>query len=332
MPKHYLDIHEYRLEGDILPSLAAKTYVADTYLFPDPVPHLAGGWRADWGTTGRHLKTLEQAREEMANGEFPRSLKLAAMHYANKLAPVFQDVMARSVLRHQSNGRLDRHKLDRVAAYTLGDRDVQELRPYRRVTQTPSRKPRLAILASAGSAQMWEREEYIPMVATLALALAWAAESAGLEVNAALLQQQYGISGSWQRVQRGVIIAEHGRVTPLHSLQVLLDRDLFRQMRMHSIAADPDNATRIYQTKAGKESVQLVPNLVGYCIESLHGGELGAYGRAVWNADLTIGIGEQVSGFGKSRKPLSCDINLAYTFTLDQAVNAVIRSAPNLVS
>jgi hypothetical protein len=198
-----------------------------------------------------------------------------------------------------------------------------QLRPYQRRSLSAD-LPKISLVASCAVEEVNSDLSYIRRVTQLALAIAWACETIGMEVNAALMEGHapYRLSSSqpYKEAQLAYILTQPGRFTPLQRYAVTLSRDYFYSIGFaESYKADP---------AMGRLCAQLVGRTQmgwGGAFLSDNGGAGVHWAREQWpESDIVIGI-------GKLTDIQDADIRLPNQFDLDSAISEIIRQAEALI-
>jgi hypothetical protein len=315
-------------EGSSGKALSVRVSLRDMARFYAEDPRQAGGYEDTWRTCDgspylpRAIHNADEALDAVASFSFPAGLRAAAQRAARHLTHTFTPLTRLAEQRDLPAGRLDRRKLPALAQATArGDTDVSGLRPYRRLSPTPATLPTVAIVASAGNAEMWHDADYIPRVLTLTLGVLWACQAVGLPACAALTQGHCDLlpRGYYREAVAGWMLATPDEIIPLQAYAVALHRDLWRYGIMSVQAADYESNRRLMALRgrrAGKTSI-------GYGWPSYHGGAAATWARQVLGADVVIGLGRITD---------TPDIHLPTACTLEEAVARIARQAETLLT
>ncbi|MBI5960798.1 MAG: hypothetical protein HY866_18810, partial [Chloroflexi bacterium] len=220
--------------GDL--ALSVKMDIRDFARFYAEDDRVAGGYEPEWSTVRKSLYFAERihnaddALTALDEFEFPKAIKMQAQRAARALTDVFTEI-ARLVREDDlTSGRLNRRRFADIARESAaGTYDVTRVRPYVRTTSSPVRRPRIAVIASAGNAEMWDDETYIPRVLELVLGIQWACEAADLETYAVLVKGHARLSESkYREAVMGITLAAPGQTISPRTYGVALHRDLWR--------------------------------------------------------------------------------------------------------
>jgi hypothetical protein len=255
---------------------------------------------------------------------FDTGLRRDAMKHAGRLANAFEDLGREIQYRRDlvTGSRLDPRKRRWVGVgLRQGYLDLNEVRPYMRLDYQRS-LPRIHIIASAGNVELHEDPAYVGRVARLALPVAWACESAGLEVHASLnagyMRSRLNRQQKYRDAQIVYTLMETGRFTPLNHYGMTQDRDTFLWSGFPHAYAQDSHARRAFADLQGKRSVRW-----GYAYLSANGGR-GVHWARVQGAELVIAIGN----FGDGHL---ADIHLPNNFDVPQAVESIERAVRGMV-
>lgn len=260
-------------------------------------PQQVGGYEPDWSSISgsqyipQAIHNADQALQVMDSFQFPLELKQAATRAARDLTDAFERVAQLSTVRHLTAGRLDRRKFAALARTSAaGTFSVESVRPYRRVVPTPSALPTVAVVASAGNAEMWGDETYIPRVLTLTLSVLWACEAAGLPVYAALVQSHCRLwpGAPYREATAGYMLAAPGETISPRTYAIALHRDLWRYGLMTVQAADHAGNRRL----SALENKDAGARSIGYRFPCRNGGAAAHWARQVLGADFVVIIGQ----------------------------------------
>lgn len=122
--------------------------------------------------------------------EYPQDIRTRTQQTAAKLSGPLEDIgrslqVERDII---TGARLDPRKRHSVGvAMRRGEVDPITLRPYQRRSLS-AHLPKISLIASCGVAELNQDRMYVHRVTQLALALTWACEAIGMEVNAALME------------------------------------------------------------------------------------------------------------------------------------------------
>lgn len=321
--KTLFSFQEYAVKGN--KALSVVSDIRDMAQFYAECPEMAGTDYGSWSSAKaskyitERVRDAEEALRVVREFEFPQAVRLEAKRHARTLTGVFQEVVQRVTFHDQLNGRLDRHKLNKVAFQTvLGTYDANQVRPYQRTVQAPAKPPTIAIVASAGNGEMWDDATYIPRVVELSLALVWACEAAGLRTYSALTSGHVHPHG-YRHAELAVMLAKPGERFSPSTYAVALHRDLWRCAKMVLRAADFDSTKRLSQV-AGVSAT-------GWNIGSMFPSYTGGYGvrwaQETLKPDMVIGI-------GKLTDLAQADIQLGSQFSIGEAVKDVAAQAKKL--
>lgn len=304
-------------------ALSVRASLRDLACFYAEDPRQAGGYETTWRSCDgspylpRPITCADDALDALADFVFPADLRAAATRAARDLTDAFAPLARLTVQRDLPAGRLDRRKLPALArAAALGQTDVSALRPFRRSQPTPADPPTLAIVASAGNAEMWDDPLYIPRVLTLSLALLWACQAAGLPAWAALTQGHCDLrrDGPYREAVAGWLLATPDQTTPTRAYAVALHRDLWRYGLMTAQAADYESNRRLMALRGRRAGA----SSIGWGWPSRDGGAAATWARRVLGADVVIGIGRITD---------TPDVHLAATLSLAEAVRVIAEQA-----
>jgi hypothetical protein len=268
------------------------------------------------------IRNAEDAIAAVKGFDFPVDLRAEARRHARSLTHVFAQTVNKVIQRDQVTGRMDRRKLDDVALHTaLGTFDAQQVRPFRRITQAPIKPPVIALVASAGNAEMWMDAVYIPRVLALVLSITWAAEAAGLPTYAALVQGHSRLlpGGQYREAHQVVMVAEPGKRISPTTYAVGMHRDLWRNGLMTAWAADYTAFARLLALRG--EVARTANYYLGF--PCLHGGNAVRWARQMLDADVVISI-------GANQDARTADIQLGSRFSVSEAVQQVVQQAKAL--
>lgn len=304
-------------------SLSVRLNVRDMAQFYAEQDSQAGGYEDGWSTVysnpyfSERIYNADCALKAIAGFTFPADIKQAAQRAARMLTEVFEQVSKLQTVHNLTSGKLDRSKFKSIAQHTAaGTYDNDVVRPYKRTQPTPAVLPTIAIVASAGNAEMWNDETYIPRVLTLALGVLWACQAANLPTYAALTKGHCYI----EAVQAHMLATPDSTISP-KVYGVALHRDLWRYGEMTCQAADTENDNRLsphngYVSGIGKKTI-------GMRFPSRNGGQAVQWAREILKADIVIAIGNITD---KS----DADIQLDSSFTLEQAIKSIAQQASKL--
>lgn len=287
-------------------------------------PRVAGGYEDDWQTGGSPyfdtpIRNADHALDALTAFRFPADLKRDAQRAARRLTDVFMDVARLHTLTDLTAGRLDRRKFAAIARHTAaGTYDPNVVRPYRRTVPTPSERPTIAIVASAGNAEMWHDPTYVPRLLVLTLAIAWACEAADLNPTAALVAGHVNLGHAYTEAQQGIMLTAPGMTVSPQTYGIALHRDLWRYGQMTVQQADYEGNKRLLALR--RRPLHPGPATCGYAFPCVNGGRAVHWARTVLNADLVITLGQVVDHADAA-------ITLASRFTLDEAVTGIVRQA-----
>lgn len=223
-----------------------------------------------------------------------------------------------------TGARLDPRKRHSVSvAMRRGEVDAVQLRPYQRRSLSAD-LPKISLIASCGVMEVNSDRTYIRRVTQLALAIAWACEGLGMEVNAALMEGhwKYYLSPKQpiRQAQLAYILTQPGRFTPLQRYAVTLSRDYFYETGF-SGAYQAD--TEMQRVSAKLQGRKVCP--WGGAFPGEDGGAGVNWARTHWpDSDIVIGI-------GKLTDIQDADIRLPNQFNLDSAVTEIIKQAEALI-
>jgi hypothetical protein len=167
--------------------------------------------------------------------EYPQNIRTRTQQTAARLSGPLEEIgRTLQVERDLITGaRLDPRKRHSVGvAMRRGEVDPLALRPYQRRSLSAD-LPKISLIASCGVAELNRDRTYVHRVTQLALALTWACEAIGIEVNAALMEghtKERRFLSPHQPIreaQLAYILAQPGRFTPLQKYAVTLNRDVF---------------------------------------------------------------------------------------------------------
>lgn len=306
------------------PALSVQISVRDIAKFYAAHPHLVnGGVEHNWATingsehVNRRIEDIDDALDALERFEFPARLKADANRAARTLTHVFEQIARLTILHDLTAGRIDRRKFADIARTTAaGTFDVNMVRPYRRTQPAPITPPTLAIIASAGAAEMWADPTYIPRVVTLALSVQWACEAAGLLAYMALVRTHCRLDDAqpYREAIEAFMFATPDQTISPKTFGVALHRDLWRRGIIASAAADYESFTRLTALQGERPD----PKLCGGSFPSRNGGHASRWAREVLRADVVIGIGHITD---------TPDIHLNARFSLDEAVTQIAHQA-----
>lgn len=299
-----------------LPSRHAAAFYAE---HPDLEGHY-GKWNSCSG--GLYLpgevNNADEALDLLEKFTFPLHLRHRAMSASRHVQSAFSEVAKLKIIRDLPVGRIDRRKLPAMAeSFAAGDYDPARLLPFRRIQPAPARPPTLAIVASAGNAEMWSNAHYIPEVLTLAISVLWACEAAGLPAYAALCMGHYfGTNREYAHMTLAHMLATPYSTTSLKTYGYALHRDLWRMSDLAAIAADPALCAKVAKYD--------LPSYTATDIwPSLNGGYAVSWARHMLGADLVIAIGDL-------EDIRDADIQLSTGFNTESACKEIARQAEKL--
>jgi hypothetical protein len=270
-----------------------------------------------------HLaSTRKSARRHLDKFQLPESIRRDARRAARQLTDVFVQVFSLQRIADQTSGRLDRRKLSTIARHSAaGTYDPNQVRPYRRVIPTPSTKPKIVIVASAGLVELVG--DYVPNLVTLTLGIQWACEAAGLDVCTAFTEGHYKNGNdimAW-------ILSESGKPTPASYYGLAFQEDgsysassAWTAAQVIVWASDKAGATKMAAHEGKSVNSVNYPNAAW---PSRNGGNATRWAREVLGADIVVAIGDVADA-------CDADIKLGAGFSLDQAVQEIIRQARRL--
>lgn len=262
--------------------------------------------------------------------DYPVSARTQANQAAARLSDTLNE-LGRSVQVQRdliTGARLDPRKRHAVGvAMRRGEVDAVELRPYERRSLSAD-LPKISLIASCGVAEVNRDKTYVNRVTQLSLAIAWACETIGIEVNAALMEghaKEKEFLSPYQTIreaQLAYIIAQPGRFTPLQRYAVTLDRSYFYGVGYKgAVEADEIMHKRSAALQGGNR--RTVPALATF--PGWDGGNGVHWARTHWpESDIVIGI-------GKLTDLKDADISLENQFQLDDAVSEIMRQAEALI-
>lgn len=259
--------------------------------------------------------------------DYPAAARTQANQQAQRLSGTLEELgRSLQVQRDLITGaRLDPRKRHSVGvAMRRGEVDAVQLRPYQRRSLSAD-LPKISIIASCGVLEVNRDRTYINRVTQLALAIAWACEVIGMEVNAALMEghSPYYLSKQQpiREAQLAYILTTPERFTPLQRYAVTLSRDYFYGIGFaQSYNADP-SMQRASAKLLGRTSCSW-----GRAYPGENGGAGVHWARTFWpDSDLIIGVG-QLTDIQEA------DIRLPNQFNLESAVTEIIRQAEKLMS
>lgn len=307
-------------------ALSARLDVRDMGRYYAECRELAGHYERDWNSlysgwgdsnklpkyVPRKIHNAEQAIQAVADFQFPLEVKQAAARASRKLVGIFENVARLYVTRDLTSGRLDRRKIPAIARHTdAGTFDLDKIRPYKRTEPRQVKIPTVAILGSAGNAEMWRDSDYIPRILTVTLGVLWACEAAGLQTYAALTKGNCQVrEKGYSEGVSGYMLAEPGKTTSPKVYAVPLHRDLWRHGEMTLQSADYKSTMRLMRFEGYTSYVY------GYGWLSRDGGNAVRWARQVLQADLVLAIG-QITDADQA------DVKLDAKFDIEQAVTAI---------
>lgn len=306
-------------------ALGMAISISQMAAYHDPQAGHYGHWfTRSWSSApsnnyARAPRSAQDARRQVHDFIFPAEIMREARRESRKLTDAFEDVARLTVERDLLSGRLDRRKLKHIARHTAaGTYSDTLVKPYRRTTPSPAVRPHLAIIASAGNAEMWRDANYIPRVVTLCLALLWACETAGLTATIALLKGNCGIK-AYRTGVAGVLLAGPDITVPTRDYVCALHRDLWRYGWMTAQAADMNAQNAMCQAMQAPGG----PDSIGWRWLSENGGEGVTWARHFINADRVIAIGDIDDA-------QDADITLSSWFNVTGACDEIVKQAKNL--
>jgi hypothetical protein len=312
-------------------ALSVRLDIRDKAKYYAEHPKQAGGYSGSWDSLdwkernpyfADRITNADAALKAMAGFDFPAEIKTSARRAARRLTDVFMQVARLHTVRDLTAGRLDRRKFKAIARHTAaGTYDANTVRPYKRTVATPSESPTIAIVGSAGNAEMWDDATYIPRALTLTLSVLWACEAAGLKTYAALTKGHSALSAGqpYRESILGIMLAEPGATVSPRVYGAALHRDLWRYGFMTAQAADYAGNKRM-RALAGRGAGA---SSIGRGFPSYHGGRAVRWAREVFSADIVIAIGNITDA-------RDADIKLGSRFTVEKAVMEVVKQARKL--
>jgi len=279
------------------------------------------------GASGKDALSCEIHVNDMPNtvGEnFPTDLRSRATVASAILADVFDELgqvwgIERDMLTGQ---RLDPKKRHAVGVgMRTGNIDIEAIRPYMRRSMTKT-MPKVAIVCSAGNAELHMNTTYVGKIAQVVLATAWACEIVGVEAVATLNEEfiEYEMRHpKYKECQVAYTIYESGRTTPLQHFSLLLDRDSFMwEGFKNAFIADP-NAQKVFAALNGRSRVDW-----GFATSSRNGGKACHWARVRHEADLVISMGDITD-------TKFADIVLGHEFDINRAVKSIAQQVKKLI-
>lgn len=308
------------------PALSVKLDIRDFARFYAEDERVAGGYENDWHTgtspyIHQAIHNADDALDALEAFEFPKAIKVQAQRAARSLTDVFTQIARLVRETDLTSGRLNRRRFTDIARESAaGTYDVTRVRPYQRTTSSPVRRPRIAVLASAGNAEMWGDAGYIPRVLELVLGIQWACEAADLESTAVLVKGHCHMEESrYREAVLGITLAAPGQTISPRTYGAALHRDLWRYGEMTCQQADYDSNKTLLKLQGHQPSARWC----GYSFPCRNGGNAVNWARHTLDADIIISI-------GAISDKATADIRLDARFTLDQAVSDIAQQAPKL--
>jgi hypothetical protein len=255
-------------------------------------------------------------------GDFPEKLRTEAFRASRPLQDVLIEIAERQAVQRDllTGPRLDPRKRHAVAVALRRDQvDLEQLRPYQRRSLTLD-LPRIAVVASAGVAEVNGDKQFIGRICKLTLAIAWACETVGAEVYSVLMEGHWPVAldkkQPFRRAQLAYVLCEPGITTPLQSYAVAMNRRNFYGIGFAQAYEDDTEAIRRMSALQGHSSVYW-----GAAFPGVDGGHGVHWARTQHDADLIIGV-------GKLRDLKEADVWVEDTrFDVETAVKDIARQA-----
>ncbi len=256
---------------------------------------------------------------------FPDDLRSRAVVASTILADVFDELgqvwgIERDMLTGQ---RLDPKKRHAVGVgMRTGNLDIEVIRPYMRRSMTKT-MPKIAIVCSAGNAELHASPDYVGKISQVVLAISWACEIVGVEV-VATLNAEFIESEIYHRKYREAqvvrTIYETGRTTPLQRFSVLQSRNsLIWDGFKNALFADPEGRDVFASLRGMSHNANW-----GTTTSSRNGGKACHWARVRHEADLVISLGDITD-------TKFADIVLGHEFDINRAVKSIAQQVKKLI-
>lgn len=258
---------------------------------------------------------------------YPEELRREAQLHASRLADVFEALGEELRVQRDlvSGQRLDpRKRHDIGLALRRGEVDPNQIRPYMRREVTLTGLPKITLVASVGVYECNADHTLVDRLTQLSLIIAWACENIGMEVDAVLMEghgaDYLSPNQPYREAQLAYVLVEAGRFTPLQAYNVTRNTSILYSVGFKgALEADEKALTRMAKLQ-GKRSIKWYQGYPGY-----NGGRGVYWARQHRQADLVIGI-------GKLTDIAEADIQLANSFSIQQAVDEIARQTRALLA
>lgn len=217
--------------------------------------------------------------------KFPQSIIEEARNLSIELLYILQSDNNPRVARKRQTGKLDMGAMHRIMKdIHTGKFSPEHTRPFKQRLKGASSRPSVAIVIEGNYRFMWNREENIPNCVVAGLALAWACQAVDCRVNVFISNSgriHSGPRAGKAQCMNIKILAEDDSVS-LHSLGVLLHRDLYRCSLSNALCHHKDIYQFQYDTNGNHQS-----------------GESGKgidFVRKHHNADIVVAVGNHTDG------------------------------------
>ena len=279
------------------------------------------------GASGKDALSCEIHVNDMPKtigDNFPTDLRSRATVASAILADVFDELgqvwgIERDMLTGQ---RLDPKKRHAVGVgMRTGNLDIEAIRPYMRRSMTKT-MPKIAIVCSAGNAELHDSPSYVGKIAQVVLATAWACEIVGVEVVATLnaeYSERQLLHPKYKEAQIAYTIFDSSRTTPLQHFSLLLNRNNFLWDGFKNAFIADDNAMRTFASLRNKDHM-----FWGEGYYSWNGGKACHWARVRHEADLVISLGDITD-------TKFADIVLGHEFDINRAVKSIAQQVKKLI-
>ena len=260
------------------------------------------------------------------NITYPTHLRAEAQRYAQRLADVFEELGEELRIQRDlvSGQRLDPKKRHSVGvAMRRGEVNLTELRPYMRREVALSGLPRISMVASVGVSECNSDWSLVDRLTQLSLAIGWACENIGIEVDAVLMEghgsQFLSPNQPYREAQLAYVLIEPGRFTNLQAYNVTRNTGLMYGTGFKGALEADENALKRMAKLQGKRSIKWYQGYPGY-----NGGRGVYWARQNRHSDLVIGIGNLTD-------IQDADIRLKNNFSVSDAIDEIARQARALI-
>jgi len=257
---------------------------------------------------------------------YPTHLRQEAQRYADQLSEVFEALgeelrIQRDLVQGQRIDPRKRHAIG--VAMRKGEVNVGELRPYQRREVTLTGLPRISIVASVGVAECNADWYLLDKLTQLSLAVGWACENIGIDVDAVLMEghapDYLSPNQPYRAAQLAYVLLEPGRFTPLQSYSVTRSTMLMYEVGFAGTFDTDKAAQRKMADLQGMKRIGW-----GRAYPGRDGGHGVYWARQHRQSDLVIGVGNLTD-------IQDADIRLHNGFKVADAITEIARQARTLI-